>query len=181
MDTTDPNDPDYQEGEGGNRTPVVENVTAAQIEGTKLMEIFYDLKVSDNRDCVVTVKWSTDNGNSFLLQQQHWSVLLALAWFLATVSRSPGTWAWTGTTSLPSPVALRSLQAESQPIITQLALPQLVELLKPASNLPLDQPTLCCMTLPERPCRLRNISTPSPPFTWPATAGISIVMPSNTG
>ena len=53
--------------EGGNRTPVVENVTAAQIEGTKLMEIFYDLKVSDNRDCVVTVKWSTDNGNSFPL------------------------------------------------------------------------------------------------------------------
>ena len=31
------------------------------------MEIFYDLKVSDNRDCVVTVKWSTDNGNSFPL------------------------------------------------------------------------------------------------------------------
>ena len=53
--------------EAGNRTPVVENVTAAQIEGTKLMEIFYDLKVSDNRDCVVTVKWSTDNGNSFPL------------------------------------------------------------------------------------------------------------------
>ena len=53
--------------EVGNRTPVVENVTAAQIEGTKPMEIFYDLKVSDNRDCVVTVKWSTDNGNSFPL------------------------------------------------------------------------------------------------------------------
>ena len=67
IDTADPNDPDYQDGEGGNRTPVVENVTAAQIEGTKLMEIFYDLKVSDNRDCVVTVKWSTDNGNSFPL------------------------------------------------------------------------------------------------------------------
>ena len=60
-------EPESPEGEGGNRTPVVENVTAAQIEGTKLMEIFYDLKVSDNRDCVVTVKWSTDNGNSFPL------------------------------------------------------------------------------------------------------------------
>ena len=34
--TTDPNDPDYlKDEEGGNRTPVVENVTAAQIEGTK--------------------------------------------------------------------------------------------------------------------------------------------------
>jgi hypothetical protein len=51
----------------GNRTPVVENVTAAQVEGSKLMEIFYDLKVSDGRDCVVTVKWSTDNGDTFPL------------------------------------------------------------------------------------------------------------------
>ncbi|MBO61001.1 MAG: hypothetical protein CMO63_03380 [Verrucomicrobiales bacterium] len=54
-------------GETGNRTPVVENVTAAQVEGTKLMEIFYDLKVADQRDCLVTVKWSTDNGATFPL------------------------------------------------------------------------------------------------------------------
>ena len=58
------------EGEGekvGNRTPVVENVTAGQVEGTKTMEIFYDLKVSDEHPCVVTVKWSTDNGETYPL------------------------------------------------------------------------------------------------------------------
>ena len=53
--------------EGGNRTPVVENVTAAQVEGTKTMEIFYDLKVSDGHPCTVTVKWSTDNGDTYPL------------------------------------------------------------------------------------------------------------------
>ena len=31
------------------------------------MEIFYDLRVSDNHPCVVTVKWSTDNGESYPL------------------------------------------------------------------------------------------------------------------
>jgi hypothetical protein len=58
------------EGEGeevGNRTPVVENVTAGQVAGTKTMEIFYDLKVSDGHPCTVTVKWSTDNGDSYPL------------------------------------------------------------------------------------------------------------------
>ena len=77
---TDPNDPlsvpdgDGQGAqsetggvEGGNRTPVVENVTAAQVEGTKTMEIFYDLKVSDGHPCTVTVKWSTDNGDTYPL------------------------------------------------------------------------------------------------------------------
>jgi hypothetical protein len=58
------------QGEGeevGNRTPVVENVTAGQVAGTKTMEIFYDLKVSDGHPCTVTVKWSTDNGESYPL------------------------------------------------------------------------------------------------------------------
>jgi hypothetical protein len=53
--------------EVGNRTPVVENVTAGQVEGTKTMEIFYDLKVSDGHPCTVTVKWSTDNGDTYPL------------------------------------------------------------------------------------------------------------------
>jgi hypothetical protein len=42
-------------------------VTAGQVEGTKTMEIFYDLKVSDEHPCVVTVKWSTDNGDTYPL------------------------------------------------------------------------------------------------------------------
>ena len=53
--------------EVGNRTPVVENVTAGQVAGTKTMEIFYDLKVSDGHPCTVTVKWSTDNGDTYPL------------------------------------------------------------------------------------------------------------------
>ncbi len=51
----------------GNRTPVVQNVLAAQIEGTKLLRITYDLKVTDNFPCSVTIRWSTDNGASFPL------------------------------------------------------------------------------------------------------------------
>jgi hypothetical protein len=56
-------------GEEGkpNRTPEVLNVTASQVEGTKVMEIFYDLKVSDGHPCVITVKWSTDNGETYPL------------------------------------------------------------------------------------------------------------------
>jgi hypothetical protein len=58
------------EGEGeevSNRTPVVKNVTVAQVEGTKVMAISYDLHVSDGHPCVVTVKWSTDNGETYPL------------------------------------------------------------------------------------------------------------------
>ncbi len=56
-------------GEEGkpNRTPEVLNVTASQVEGTKVMAIFYDLKVSDGHPCVITVKWSTDNGEAYPL------------------------------------------------------------------------------------------------------------------
>ena len=50
-----------------NLTPVVSNVTATQIEGTKHMEIFYDLAVADNHPCTITVKWSTDNGATYAL------------------------------------------------------------------------------------------------------------------
>ena len=46
----------------GNRTPVVRNVQAAQIEGTKLLRITYDLKVADDFPCNITIRWSTDNG-----------------------------------------------------------------------------------------------------------------------
>jgi|GEM_PF-3048257 len=56
-----------EEEEVDNRTPVVENVTAGQVAGTKTMEIFYDLKVSDGHPCTVTVKWSTDNGDTYPL------------------------------------------------------------------------------------------------------------------
>ena len=49
----------------GNRTPVVRNVQAAQIEGTKLLRITYDLKVADDFPCNITIRWSTDNGASF--------------------------------------------------------------------------------------------------------------------
>ena len=51
----------------GNRTPVVRNVQAAQIEGTKLLRITYDLKVADDFPCNITIRWSTDNGASFPL------------------------------------------------------------------------------------------------------------------
>ena len=50
-----------------NLTPVVANVTAAQAEGTKNLEIFYDLTVVDNHPCNITVKWSTDNGATYPL------------------------------------------------------------------------------------------------------------------
>lgn len=50
-----------------NLTPVVENVTAAQVAGTKNMEIFFDLKVEDDQPCTITVKWSTDNGATYPL------------------------------------------------------------------------------------------------------------------
>jgi len=50
-----------------NLTPVVSNVTAMQIEGTKQMEIFYDLAVADNHSCTVTIQWSTDNGATYPL------------------------------------------------------------------------------------------------------------------
>ncbi|MBT5692037.1 MAG: hypothetical protein HOI65_13085, partial [Opitutae bacterium] len=49
----------------GNRTPDVSNVTAAQLIGTKLLRINYDLSVSDGRPCTVTIRWSTDNGKNF--------------------------------------------------------------------------------------------------------------------
>jgi hypothetical protein len=49
----------------GNRTPDVSNVTAAQLIGTKLLRINYDLSVSDGRACTVTIRWSTDNGENF--------------------------------------------------------------------------------------------------------------------
>ena len=63
---TDPLD-DQSTPQPENRTPVVENVTAGQVAGTKTMEIFYDLKVSDGHPCTVTVKWSTDNGDTYPL------------------------------------------------------------------------------------------------------------------
>ena len=50
-----------------NVTPVVTNVTAHQVEGTKDLEIFYDLAVADGHSCTITVKWSTDNGATFPL------------------------------------------------------------------------------------------------------------------
>jgi hypothetical protein len=56
--TTAPNNP---------LTPVVSNVTASQVAGTKHMEIFFDLAVADNNPCTVTVLWSTDNGASYPL------------------------------------------------------------------------------------------------------------------
>lgn len=46
-------------------TPVVSNVTAAQVPNTKLMEIFFDLAVEDNHPCTITVKWSIDNGATY--------------------------------------------------------------------------------------------------------------------
>jgi hypothetical protein len=49
----------------GNRTPDVSNVIAAQLVGTKLLRINYDLSVSDGRPCTVTIRWSTDNGDNF--------------------------------------------------------------------------------------------------------------------
>ena len=48
-------------------TPVVENVTAAQVANTKNMEIFFDLKVKDGQPCTITVKWSVDNGSTYPL------------------------------------------------------------------------------------------------------------------
>ncbi len=48
-------------------TPVVENVTAAQVANTKNMEIFFDLKVNDGQPCTITVKWSVDNGSTYPL------------------------------------------------------------------------------------------------------------------
>lgn len=48
-------------------SPVVSNVTAGQVAGTKLMEIFFDLAVEDNHTCNITVKWSTDNGATYPL------------------------------------------------------------------------------------------------------------------
>lgn len=48
-------------------TPVVSNVSVAQVAGTKNMEIFYDLAVEDSNPCTVTVLWSTDNGESYNL------------------------------------------------------------------------------------------------------------------
>jgi hypothetical protein len=50
-----------------NLTPVVENVTAAQVDGTKHLEVFFDLTVADNHPCQITVKWSTDNGETYPL------------------------------------------------------------------------------------------------------------------
>ena len=51
----------------GNRTPVVDNVQARQIKGTKLLRITYDLRVVDNFPCNITIRWSTDNGDTFPL------------------------------------------------------------------------------------------------------------------
>lgn len=48
-------------------TPVVSNVSVAQVAGTKNMEIFYDLAVEDSNPCTVTVLWSTDNGETYPL------------------------------------------------------------------------------------------------------------------
>lgn len=48
-------------------TPVVSNVSVAQVAGTKNMEIFYDLAVEDSNPCTVTVLWSTDNGATYNL------------------------------------------------------------------------------------------------------------------
>ena len=50
-----------------NLTPVVENVTALQTPGTKHLQIYYDLLVADSHPCTITVKWSTDNGETFPL------------------------------------------------------------------------------------------------------------------
>ena len=50
-----------------NLSPVVANVTAMQIPGTKQMQIFYDLQVADKHPCTVSVKWSTDNGTTYPL------------------------------------------------------------------------------------------------------------------
>lgn len=50
-----------------NLTPIVENVTALQRPGTKLLDIYYDLAVADNHSCTIIVKWSTDNGETFPL------------------------------------------------------------------------------------------------------------------
>ena len=50
-----------------NLSPVVANVTAMQIPGTKQMQIFYDLQVADNHPCTISVKWSTDNGVTYPL------------------------------------------------------------------------------------------------------------------
>ncbi len=69
------NDADYFNANGewvgdsatNNLTPVVANVTAMQVEGTKNMEIFYDLSVADNHPCTITVQWSTDNGATYPL------------------------------------------------------------------------------------------------------------------
>ena len=47
------------------KTPDVSNVIASQIVGTKLLRINYDLSVSDGRACTVTIRWSTDNGETF--------------------------------------------------------------------------------------------------------------------
>jgi formylglycine-generating enzyme required for sulfatase activity/ubiquitin len=47
------------------KTPDVSNVIASQIVGTKLLRINYDLSVSDGRPCTVTIRWSTDNGETF--------------------------------------------------------------------------------------------------------------------
>jgi hypothetical protein len=55
------------QGQTVNLTPVVENVTASQVEGTKNLEIFYDLAVADGNPCTITVKWSTDNGVTYPL------------------------------------------------------------------------------------------------------------------
>ena len=57
-DTTDPTLPHPL-------SPVVSNVTAAQVAGTKHMEVFFDLAVEDNHPCTIIVKWSTDNGATY--------------------------------------------------------------------------------------------------------------------
>ena len=57
----------YTQAEVVNKTPVVENITASQIIGTKHLEIFYDLTVADSHPCNITIHWSTDNGATFPL------------------------------------------------------------------------------------------------------------------
>lgn len=52
---------------GAFRTPAVKNVQAVQVEGTKLLRITYDLSVSDDFPCTVTIRWSIDNGETFPL------------------------------------------------------------------------------------------------------------------
>ena len=47
------------------KTPDVSNVIASQIVGTKLLRINYNLSVGDGRACTVTIRWSTDNGETF--------------------------------------------------------------------------------------------------------------------